>query len=70
MGSGGRLDEFLPDMKAYLDTEDEDGFIAFYEFIPTSGEWSDEELKASSDGMRGFFRELLAERRRGARRWN
>jgi hypothetical protein len=70
-GGGGRLDEFLPDLQAYLETEDEDGFIAFYESLPTDGEWTDEESKESSDGMRGLFRKVLAdEKKQRARRWN
>jgi hypothetical protein len=50
-------------MKAYLETQDEDGFIAFYESLPTDGEWSEEESKSSSDEMRLYFRGLLKEKR-------
>ena len=69
-GSAGRLDEFLPELKSYLETEDENGFIAWYESIPVERDPSDEELKVLSDEMRGYFRQLLAEKKRGSRRWN
>ena len=69
-GSGNRFEDFLPDLKTYLETEDEDGFMAYYESIPVEGDPTDEELKVLSDEMRGYFRELLAEKKRKSRRWN
>jgi hypothetical protein len=68
-GSGSRMEDVVKEMMPFLETEDEDGFMAWYESLPTAAEWTEEQSRASSDFIRQHFREALAERKRAGRRW-